>query len=270
MTHYSNPFNKNLRLRVCTITQIIDETPTIKSFLFEDDMAATGGQFVMVWVPGVDEVPMSVSYMGGAKGITVAKVGPTTTRLHELTAGAKLGIRGPYGRGFDLDRSSRILAVAGGCGSAPIGPVLESVAGSNKHLLFVIGARTADELLFKKRALDLGLELNISTDDGSEGHHGFVTERVSQLILDNNFDLIIACGPEPMLAKLVTLSRENQIPLQASLERYMKCGIGICDACAIDGYQVCRDGPVFAGEVLEKLTELGKTRRDPSGRLIDV
>ena len=270
MTHHNTPFNKNQRLRVCTITQIIDETPTIKSFIFEDDMTATGGQFVMVWVPGVDEVPMSVSYTGELKGITVAHVGPATARLHELNAGVKLGIRGPYGHGFNIDSSRRILAVAGGCGSAPIGPVLETVAGSNKHLLFVLGARTANELLFKKRAHDLGFELDISTDDGSEGHHGIVTERVSQLVHDNNFDLIIACGPEPMLAKLVTLARENQIQLQASLERYMKCGVGICDACAIDGYQVCQDGPVFDNELLAKLTELGKTRRDPCGRLIDV
>jgi dihydroorotate dehydrogenase electron transfer subunit len=258
------------KLRICKITEIIDETPSIKTFYFDDPMTATGGQFVMVWVPGVDEIPMSVSYTGSQKGITVAKVGPTTIKMHELIVGERLGIRGPYGNGFDISKADNILAVAGGCGSAPLGSVLDQAISSNKKVTFALGARNSSELLFKARALNLGIELDISTDDGSEGYHGFVTDRVAELIKEHTFDLIIMCGPEVMLKKVVEQATDNSIPVQASLERYMKCGIGICDACAINGYQVCRDGPVFTGDTLAHLTDFGSSQRDSCGRMIDI
>lgn len=262
--------NKNTQLRICSIENITVETPTIKTFFFQDEMVVIGGQFVMVWVPGVDEIPMSVSYSGTRKGITVAKVGEATSKLHEFSVGAKLGIRGPYGNGFDITQATRILAVAGGCGSAPIGPLLDQAVSQNKEIKFVLGARTSAELLFKKRAIDLGIDLDISTDDGSEGHHGFVTERVEEILDTEDYDLVVTCGPEPMLKKLLELASKHKLQLQASLERYMKCGIGICDACSIDGFQVCRDGPVFSGETLAKLSEFGKYQRDACGRVIDV
>lgn len=270
MTVFEQKIDNKRKLRIRSITKVIDETPTIKTFFFRDDMIAAGGQFVMVWVPGVDEIPMSVSFTGAQKGITVANVGPSTKKLHELEAGAKLGIRGPFGNGFDISDAKHILAVGGGCGSAPLGPVLDEALNHEKDIFLVIGAKTSSELLFKARAQDLGIGLDISTDDGSKGHHGFVTERVAQLMSEDRFDLILGCGPEPMLKKLVELASSNKIRIQVSLERYMKCGVGICDSCAINGYQVCRDGPVFDGKTLSKLNEFGATRRDPCGRVIDA
>lgn len=261
---------QNNKLRIRSIDRIIDETPTIKTFYFEDNMIASGGQFLMVWVPGVDEIPMSISFTGAHKGITVAKVGEATSRLHEMSVGSKLGIRGPYGRGFDISSAQHIIAVSGGCGSAPLGPVFDEAVGNGKEIIFVVGARTGGELLFKDRATELGIEVDISTDDGSEGYHGFVTERIAELLPEKAYDLLIACGPEIMLKKIVELASEYDIKAQVSLERYMKCGVGICDACAIDGYQVCLDGPVFDGELVAKLPEFGLKRRDACGRLIDV
>ena len=263
--------SNNKKLRGCSITKITIETPNIKTLWFKDNMVVTGGQFVMVWLPGNNEIPMSVSYTAGKeKGLTIAKVGPTTTKLHELSVGSKLGIRGPYGNGYDISKAHRILVVAGGCGSAPLGPVLDDAATVGKELTFVLGARTKDELLFKERVLDLGIELDISTDDGSEGYHGFVTARMEQILSNNQYDLIISCGPEVMLKKVIDIAKKYKTPVQASLERYMKCGIGICDSCSINGYQVCRDGPVFDGEVLSKLDEFGKSRRDACGRVITI
>jgi dihydroorotate dehydrogenase electron transfer subunit len=259
-------------LRVCTITEIIDETPTIKTFMFKDNIGPepTAGQFVMVWVPGVDEVPMSVSYTGETKGITVASVGNTTEHMHQLKVGSKLGIRGPYGNGFDLSSASKILAIAGGCGSAPIGPALDQAAASGKGITLLLGARTRSELLFRDRAQALGIPVEVTTDDGSEGFHGFATQRMEQLVKDQHYDLIITCGPEVMMKKAVDIALNARIPVQASLERYMKCGIGICDACAVNGFQVCRDGPVFNGEQLAKLDEFGSRQRDACGRTINV
>lgn len=270
MTFNKGLLKKNTQLRICTIEEILDETPTIKTFFFKDEMTISGGQFVMVWLPGVDEIPMSVSYTGELTGITVAKVGDATEKLHQLKVGSKLGIRGQYGNGFDINNAKRILAVAGGCGSAPIGPILNEAVKTGKKMLFVIGARTSNELLFKRRAIDLGIKVDISTDDGTDGHHGFVTERVAELLSSEKFDLILTCGPEIMLKKVVELGKKNNVSVQASLERYMKCGIGICDSCSINGLQVCRDGPVFDGEVLSKLGEFGKSQRDACGRKIEI
>jgi dihydroorotate dehydrogenase electron transfer subunit len=262
--------NVQKKLRVCAITRIVDETPTIKSFYFEDDTPAQSGQFVMVWIPGVDEIPMSVSYSNPEMGITVAKVGDATAKLHEFAVGSKLGIRGPNGNGFNISESQNILAVAGGCGSAPIGPVLDEAVSAGKDITFLVGARTSSELLFKQRANNLGIPVEVSTDDGSEGFAGFVTDRMLELVQDNKFDLIVTCGPEVMLKKVVDVGIDAKISVQASLERYMKCGIGICDSCAINGYQACRDGPVFSGETLMKLDEFGKSQRDGCGRLIGI
>ena len=257
-------------VQAITISEIIDETPNIKTFMFDKPLQANPGQFVMVWLPGVDEIPMSVSYTGARPGITVARVGPTTIKMHELSVGNMLGIRGPYGHGFDLDGANNILAVAGGCGSAPIGPVLNLVGDNRFDMTFLVGARTGAELLFKSRAERLDIKTEVCTDDGSEGYHGFVTERLAEIIAGNKFDRVITCGPEVMLKKVVELALRNNIQVQASLERYMKCGVGICDSCAINGYQVCRDGPVFSGEILANLSEFGTSRRDACGRAIDV
>ena len=112
--------------------------------------------------------------------------------------------------------------------------------------------------------------MDIATDDGSEGFHGFVTERVVEILSNEKYDLIVSCGPELMLKKLVGIAKRHDTPIQVSLERYMKCGIGICDACSISGYQVCRDGPVFSGKLLETLPEFGKDRRDSCGRIIKL
>ena len=273
MALVQNP-NAAQGLRIQTIEKIIDETPTIKTFLFKDDRPAVGGQFVMVWIPGVDEIPMSVSYLEpkGMMGISVAKVGDATARMHDLQPGAKIGIRGPYGNGFDTGDAKRLLLIGGGCGSAPLGPVLERVMKEDKYpdTLFAVGARTSNELLFKSRALALGIEVDVSTDDGSEGYHGFVTERVEQLLDNREPDLVLACGPEVMLKKVAELAEVKKVQAQLSLERFMKCGVGICDSCSSGGYQVCRDGPLFKGSFLLDQAEFGTTARDACGRRIDI
>ena len=258
----------NQRLRARMICKVIAETPTIKTLRFEDGVQATPGQFFMIWVPRVDEIPMSVSYTGALKGITVARIGETTARLQEMPVGTKLGIRGPYGKGYNISGSKKILAVGGGSGSASILPALDVAAKSGKKTFFAVGARSGAELLFVERAREIGVEVATSTDDGSSGHHGFVTDLIAPLLAQGNYDLVIACGPEQMLRKVVDIAAGYGISTQISLERYMKCGIGICDSCSIDGFQVCKDGPVFDGAVLMRCVEFGETRRDPCGREI--
>ncbi|HQD25757.1 MULTISPECIES: dihydroorotate dehydrogenase electron transfer subunit [Methanoculleus] len=239
------------------ITEIVEETPSIKTFIFDREIVARPGQFVMVWVPGVDEIPMALST---PSSITVQKVGDATAALFAMHEGDKIGLRGPYGNGFAV--SGRTLVVAGGVGASPLLSLI--TAGQADTVL--LGARTARELLFADKIRDYAT-LMVATDDGTAGHHGFVTELISRVDLAD-FAHICVCGPEPMMrAVLAILDREGCAERgQFSLHRYMKCGVGLCGSCCIDphGLRVCRDGPVFTGDLLLE-SEFGHHARDASG-----
>jgi dihydroorotate dehydrogenase electron transfer subunit len=241
-----------------TIVRVKIETPLIRTFIFDKTFTFQPGQFVMVWVPGVDEIPMALS---SENSITVQKVGDATGALFAMTPGAKLGIRGPYGNGFT--RAEKVLAIAGGIGAAPILPL----AHADSVMTFLLGARTESELLFLDQ-LDEYTDVLIATDDGSLGYHGFVTALMDDLNL-GSYDRIAVCGPEVMMRAVLAKVAEKGLAHKAefSLHRYMKCGVGVCGSCCIDpsGLRVCRDGPVFPGDLLLK-SEFGHYMRDASGR----
>jgi len=236
---------------------------------FKETLIATPGQFVMVWVPGVDEFPMSVSYAGDRCGITYQIIGEGTKALAQKKPGDKIGMRGPYGKGFSLV-GKKLLFVGGGAGMAPLAPLVELASAKGATVDIVVGARTREELLFESRSAVAGARMHVSTDDGSIGFKGLATELTQIVVGKHNFDCMYACGPEKMLVKLLTIATEKGIPMQVSLERVMKCGIGICDSCAIDGMHVCRDGPVFSEKDLRRFEELGKSKLDAAGRKIPV
>jgi dihydroorotate dehydrogenase electron transfer subunit len=240
-----------------SITEIKNETPSVKTFFFDREFSFEPGQFVMVWVPGVDEVPMALS---SKNSITVQKVGDATGAMFDLAPGATLGIRGPFGNGFT--KGEKMLAIAGGVGAAPLLPL----ARSDCVMTMLLGARTENELLFIDQ-LDESTDVLIATDDGTLGQHGFVTDLLNDLNLAT-YDRVAVCGPEPMmravLAKIDGLGFASRT--EFSLHRYMKCGVGVCGSCCIDpdGLRVCRDGPVFSGDHLKK-SEFGHYLRDASG-----
>ena len=243
------------------ITKIVDETPTIRTIFFNKSFQQQPGQFVMVWIRGVDEIPMALSY---ENAITVQKVGDATSALFGLAEGDSIGIRGPLGNGFDIN-GKNILLISGGVGAAPLAPLAEKAALSGINVTTMLGALTKEEVLFASR-FDAAGEVLIATDDGSNGVKGYVTGLLDDLDIDK-FDNIYCCGPEPMMIKV--LGRVSPEKAQFSLHRYFKCGIGVCGACCIDGLRVCKDGPVFSGEVLKK-TEFGKYKRDGCGQKIKV
>jgi len=248
-----------------TIKEQLDETPSIKTIRFTGEISATPGQFVMVWVPGVDEFPMSLSYEGEEFGITYQVLGDGTKALANKKPGEKIGIRGPYGKGFAI-RGKRLLVVGGGTGMAPLGLFIEDAIEHKESVTAIIGARTAKELLFESRTRKAGADVHITTDDGSTGSKGLATQRASDILAKDKFDMMYACGPEMMVVGLLNLAQGKSVGLQASLERLMKCGIGICDSCALDGKHVCRDGPVFTDKELKLFEQLGKTKLDVTGR----
>ncbi len=252
-----------------TVLRHVDETPTIRSIIFKEGLAATPGQFVMVWVPGVDEFPMSVSYSTDGLGITYQVLGDGTKALASKAEGDRIGIRGPYGKGFAI-HGKRLLVVAGGAGMAPLAPFVEEAVAHKASVDLVIGARTSSNILFESRGLKAGAKVHISTDDGSKGFKGLAVGLAESVLAGGKFDSIYACGPEKMLFSLLKIADSRKLPMQASLERIMKCGIGVCDSCAIDGKHVCTDGPVFSERDLRAFSELGKTKLDMCGRKVPV
>ncbi len=251
--------------RIVTVSERVVETPSTVTLRFTDPTPARPGQFVMVWVPGVDELPMSLAYAGDPKGITVKVMGEASGRIQSISPGTLLGVRGPYGNAFDLS-PRRLLAVGGGSGTAVLAPAIEALVERGGDAVAALGATTASELLFADRLRDAGAVVHLATDDGSAGAPGFVTGVVEGLLRHQTFDAVWTCGPEVMMRKVVLAGRTAGIPTFCSVERWMKCGLGLCDACALGPYHVCIDGPVFPGETLLAAPGFSEFYRDASGR----
>jgi dihydroorotate dehydrogenase electron transfer subunit len=224
------------------------------------------GQFVMVWVPGAEEVPMSLSHVSGDIGVSVKRVGPTTAKLCALGPGDPIGVRGPYGRGF-RDVEGRALVVGGGFGMSGVGALIQRLGGSCD---VIAAARSRSELFFLERAAESARNVWVATDDGSAGFKGNAVQLMRQKVSENDYSAVLACGPERMLYFLQQACVELDVPCQLSLERLMKCGAGLCGSCVVDGMRVCAEGPVFDGRELLGSKEFGRSRRDDGGKLVPL
>lgn len=254
------------------------ETPTITSLMFHDKLCANAypGQFCMVWIPGVDEIPMSLSTMDperNASAITVERVGQATKALHRMKVGDTVGIRGPFGNGYSTADLRSVMIVGGGTGLASVTPLAERLAKQRRcKVTFLLGAKTFNDLPFLNRVKKVlsarDCRVIAVTEDGSYGLRGLVTDPAEQLLAEGErFDMVYACGPEQMMHKMFLLTEGSGVPFQASLERLMRCAIGICGTCLVGKYRVCRDGPVFSGKQLGKVrNEFGHFRRGLDGR----
>ena len=251
-------------------TKIIDsiiETSNVKTILFNHPDSINPGEFYMVWIPGVDEIPMSVSVIkSDVKGITFRVVGEATKALYQKSIDDKIGIRGPYGNGFSLD-GKKILFVAGGTGIAIISPAVEYTLKQGKEVSVIIGAKTKKELFFVNRLKQKNVEVYVTTDDGTEGFKGFASQKAEELISSHHFDSVFTCGPEMMMKVLYHICDNKDIIFEASLERYMKCGVGLCGQCVVGkGLRVCVEGPVFSKSQLKEIDDFGIFNRDASGK----
>jgi dihydroorotate dehydrogenase electron transfer subunit len=259
------------------VTQIKDvkqENPIVKTLVFDDKLCqkAMPGQFVMVWIPGLDEIPMSVSSASSKNvSVCVKKVGQATEALHRLKIGDLIGIRGPLGNGFSLTRKGNALMVGGGTGLVPLTFLGEKLAKFSVKTTFLAGAKTKNGLLLMDRIESVVKrtkgKMITTTDDGSCGIKCMATEPAKELLEKEKFDMVYTCGPEPMMRKMLSLAEQHNVALQASLERLMRCAIGVCGSCVIGGFRVCMDGPVFAKkQLLAVKDEFGRFKLGFDGR----
>jgi len=246
--------------------RIIDETERERfSFL--------PGQFVMLEVPGYGEVPISISGSTSQKGLIklcIRRAGVVTSMLHKAGPGARIGIRGPFGTHFPMEKMKGhdILLIAGGLGLAPLRApifyVTENRADFQKvHILY--GTKDPSQLLFdyqydQWRRID-GVNLSIiveKPDENWNGPVGLITKLLDDIDVDLDDAYAIVCGPPIMFKFVCNNLSEAGMPMHrmfVSLERRMHCGMGKCCRCNVGSTYVCKDGPVFDYWTVKNLKE---------------
>lgn len=263
---------RNDEIIVLKISETEQETPDVKSFFFEYSLNAKPGQFVMLWLPGVGEKPISISGQKEGKfQLTVCGVGPFSNAVLKLKKGDKLGFRGPFGTSYSLPKEKGAIAtLGGGYGSAPLAFLAEVAIAQGREAHFIEGARTKERLLFGKRMEEAGAHALFATDDGSFGVKGYATDILSKLLSEKKLAKVFTCGPEIMMKKAIAACDAAGVPIEISMERYMKCGIGVCGQCAVDdlGICLCREGPILNGKTAMKIKEFGAYHRGASGKII--
>lgn len=269
--------------RTYRITKVTQNTEMVRTYEFDGSLGAKPGQFVMAWLPGVDEVPLSVAYDdGGNINLTFFAVGDMTNELAKCDVGDLVGLRGPFGTCYEWKPGQHIVLVAGGYGAAPMYFVAKESVGHGCTIEAIVGARGKEHLLFIKELEALPhVSLHIATNDGSVGYKGFNVDILEKLLTECPrdskhakdkkclpIDQVFGCGPEMMLKRISEITAKHQVPSQLSLERYMKCGYGLCGNCVVDplGIRLCTEGPVVKNDTCVKIEEFGKYHRDDLGQ----
>ncbi|MEO6700200.1 MAG: FAD/NAD(P)-binding protein [Jatrophihabitantaceae bacterium] len=231
------------------------------------------GQFTMLYLHGIGEIAVSISGDSGRTDGTLVQtirdVGAVSAAAVHAQPGALIGVRGPYGTdwGMSSARDHDLLIVAGGLGLAPLRPVLYAAVAdraSYRRVILIAGARQPAELLFGDELASwtaAGIEIHRTVDQAAgrwTGSIGFVTEPLARLELRPYRTVAFVCGPEPMMQHTAELLVDRQLPpelIRISLERNMKCGIGVCGHCQLGPLLLCRQGPITdyrqAGPLLE-------------------
>ena len=262
--------NFDSRFVALAIKEIVQENENTRTFVFEYPLGSEPGQFVMLWIPGVDEKPFSVAYDDGKEfWLTICRVGAATEELFKLNVGDRVGIRGPLGTKYRWKSGERLAVVSGGYGAAPMYFVARKAVEDGCEIEFLTGARSEDLLLYLDRVEGMkGVNVAVSTDDGSKGHHGYVTQVLDQVLAEKKIDRVFSCGPELMMKAAGEVAASHGVPAWLSMEKYMKCGIGVCGQCSLDdsGDLVCLQGPVMSYDLVKGLPEFGNYHRDAQGQ----
>jgi dihydroorotate dehydrogenase electron transfer subunit len=234
-----------------TIQQIITENSYNKTFILDSALTAIPGQFVMAWLPGLEDKPFSIAN-ADPLSLTVAAVGPFSKALHQLQAGDAIWVRGPLGRGYHLPARPRedthILLIGGGYGVAPLRFLADVALEQGYRVSVIVGARSRTDLLLIEAFEQLDVGLWFTTEDGSAGIRGRVTDAVPLALAASQVRplTVYSCGPTGMLQAVASLCAAEELAVQLSWEAHMRCGIGLCGSCEVgQGWLTCLDGPVF-------------------------
>lgn len=229
------------------------------------------GQFTMVYAFGVGEVPLSISGDVSRRTPlmhTIRDVGGVTHTLTRLRRGDVVGVRGPYGHGWDVAdaRGGDVVLVAGGIGLAPLRPALLQILSRRddyKRVVLLYGTRTPEDVLYaaelERWRGRFDLEVDVTVDYGPpdwRGKVGLVTSLIPRAGFDPATTTALVCGPEPMMRYVGAALVDRGVPrrrIRLSMERAMDCGVGLCGHCQLRELFVCVDGPVFAYDRLERL-----------------
>lgn len=264
------------KIRTVTIDRVEQVTPSIRVFHLRDGLCAEArpGQFAMIWIPGADDVPMSILPDGSGEAVRIALKpwGGGSTVLYHRSEGVRIGVRGPYGNGFTVPKEGRVILVGGGTGVVPLLGLLQEIDLQNVDVWMAVGARSSDELPFADEAAAIiGRDrVSVATDDGSAGMKGFATDIALKLMDRHEPSAIYTCGPELMMRTLFDKVQNSRVHFEASVEREFGCGVGYCGLCKFGDCLVCVDGPVFDKERLGRVDEFGMRRRDTRGKFSRV
>jgi len=259
------------------IIDIIDESPTIKSFVVrpEKDFKFETGQFVELTLPGEGEAPFTPSSSPAVTDqmeITIMKAGRVTGLLHDCRLGQAVGIRGPYGKGYPVDEfvGKEVYVIGGGVGLAPIRSLFLTLVERIKDFKRIacrFGARTPEDFIYKKSLFGpwqqiKGVDMRLTVDkaDGDwKGNVGVVTTILSPEDVDIKNAVAVVCGP-PIMMKYATLKllefKFDPKNIYLSMEKNMSCGLGKCGHCMLGKYYICKDGPVFTYEQIKGYSKI--------------
>jgi dihydroorotate dehydrogenase electron transfer subunit len=232
------------------ITEIRQENANNKTFVLDRPIEAQPGQFVMAWLPGMQDKPFSLAH-ANPLSLTIAAVGPLSEALHQLTAGDSIWVRGPLGRGYRLtgQPGDHLLLIGGGYGVAPLCYLAETALAAGYRVSAIVGARRQQDLLLVDAFEALGVATWATTEDGSAGLKGLVTDAIAPAYNSalGRPTAVYTCGPTGMLRAVAARCAADGIAVQVSWEAHMRCGIGLCGSCEVgDGWLTCLDGPVFS------------------------
>ncbi|MHC4295160.1 MAG: FAD/NAD(P)-binding protein [Planctomycetota bacterium] len=245
------------------LADVVDETPTIKTLVLKpaEPMKFRSGQFIQLTLPGIGEAPFTPSSSPlepKELAITILKTGTVTDRFHELQPGQTLGLRGPFGKGYPVDKlkGKEVLVIGGGVGLAPLRALILALLENLddiKRLSIKYGARCMEELLYRDHyeqwAKHPKVDFTCTIDHpqkGWSGQTGVVTTLLENCDVDKSNSFAFACGPSVMLKfTTFTLISEGFTPekIYLSMNRRMSCGMGLCGRCNIGPYYLCKDGP---------------------------
>lgn len=257
------------------IIRVIDETPTIRTFVLkpEERIPFKAGQFMMVTVPGLGEAPFTPSsspYVAETVEFTIMNVGSVTGSLHKMKPGEKVGLRGPYGVPYPLEkfRGRDIFIVGGGVGLAPLRALLLALfhdIEKFRKISIKYGARSPRDIVFKEQVKEwrtrerTEIEITVDVGDPSwDGKVGLITTILDKPNVEIGNSAAIVCGP-PIMMKFTTRKLlDVGFPgseIYLSMEKNMCCGAGKCFHCNIGKYFVCKDGPVFTWDKVKDIPD---------------